>query len=322
MSDLTPSSRGELEFIRRLRPLLTGAPGGPAPPTAPAGPRVEFGDDMAALAPGEPPLLWTVDMLMDGVDFDSRAHSWHAIGRKAMAANLSDCAAMAVVPRCALCALSLASTLTMDDALELLRGAHECGQRHGCPIVGGDTNSWDAPTVISISIAAGALPDRNPVRRDGARPADRIWLTGPVGGSILGRHMTFEPRIETALEVSRRLGPHAMIDISDGLALDLGRILEASGCGAVLDESALDAAIHPDAVRLSERDGTPARDHALHDGEDFELIVVLPPDVPQSECERLGLLPLGRITGQAGLLLENSAGQCHPIPVRGWEHFR
>ena len=314
MNNGTSESRGELEFIRRLRPLLARPRGGP--------PAADFGDDMATLTHGPAELLWTVDMLMDGVDFDSRVHSWEAIGRKAMAVNLSDCAAMAVQPRAALCAISLANTLTMDDALALLSGVQECGLRFGCPVTGGDTNSWDAPTAISISVAAEALPDRPPVRRDGARPDDRIWLTGRVGGSILGRHMTFEPRVETALEISRKLRPHAMIDISDGLTLDLGRVLEASGCGAALDQAALDAAIHPDAHRLSERDGLSPREHALHDGEDFELIVALPPDVTPQDCDRLELLPLGRICEQPGLYLETAAGDRESIPIRGWEHFR
>jgi thiamine-monophosphate kinase len=316
MSGPDPVQRGEIELVRRLRALLN------PPFQGPGGPLVPFGDDMSLLVPGPPPLLWTVDMLMDGVDFMSVEHSWHAIGRKAMAVNLSDCAAMGATPVAALCAVSLSNALSMDDALDLVRGAHELGVRFACPLVGGDTNSWDAPTVISISIAARCDSGQAPVRRDGARPGDRIWLTGQVGGSLLGRHMTFEPRIATGLQISLQLAPHAMIDISDGLALDLGRILEASGCGAVLEEAALEAAIHPDARRLAEQDQRSPRDHALHDGEDFELIAVLPASAPAQECERLQLLPLGRIIAESGLWLATVFGQRESIPMRGWEHFR
>lgn len=315
MSRKPTRDRGERQLIRRLQRLLTSET-----PASAAG--VPFGDDMAALSSEDPRLLWTVDMLMDGVDFDSTRHAWAAIGRKALAVNLSDCAAMAAQPLAALCAVSLANTLTMKDAVQILRGAQKCAAAYGCAIVGGDTNSWDAPTVISISLAGHVPPDQTPVRRDGARSGDRIWVTGRIGGSILGRHLTFEPRIATALEINRRLGPHAMIDISDGLALDLARILEASGCGAVLDADRLDAAIHPDAERLAADDGQPARDHALHDGEDFELIAVLPQEAPASECEALGLLPIGRITAEDGLFLDTADGNLHPIPIRGWEHFR
>jgi thiamine-monophosphate kinase len=310
-----PPARGELELVRRLRELLRPADGA-------ATPLVAFGDDMALLEDGPQPLLWTVDMLMDGVDFDSAVHGWQAIGRKAMAVNLSDCAAMAAVPIGALCAVALNNALSMDDAADLMRGAHELGLRYGCPLVGGDTNSWNAPTVVSISIAARCEPGRPPVCRNGARPGDRIWLTGPVGGSLLSRHMSFEPRIATALEINRRLAPHAMIDISDGLALDLGRILEASGCGAVLEEAGLDAAIHADAGRMAVRDGRSAREHALEDGEDYELIVVLPADAPEADCAQLGLLPLGGMVAERGLWLATTAGRREALPIRGWEHFR
>jgi thiamine-monophosphate kinase len=319
MNEQTHDQRGELELVRRLRSVLAQLPPGGGTPIGDAA--VAFGDDMAALSADDAGLLWTVDMLMDGVDFDSGVHGWAAIGRKAMAVNLSDCAAMAVVPAAALCAVSLCDALTMQDAVDLVHGAHECGLRFGCPIVGGDTNSWSAPTVVSISVAARALPDRPPVRRAGAQPGDRIWLTGPVGGSILGRHMTFEPRVELALQISRELRPHAMIDISDGVAFDLGRVLEASSCGAVVDSAALDAATHADAVRLAQRDGRPPREHALHDGEDFELIVVLSPDASPEACRRLGLLSLGQIIGEPGMMLDE-AGRRTTIPLRGWEHFR
>jgi len=319
MSDLSPAERGERALIRRLQKLLALPAGATAATSAAAG--VPFGDDMAVLPTGPTPWLWTVDMLMDGVDFDSAVHDWPAIGRKAMAVNLSDCAAMAAVPVAALCAVSLSNRLSMSDALELVRGAHEFGLRYGCPIVGGDTNSWDHPTVVSISIAARPLPDRPPVQRDGARPGDTLWVTGPLGGSILGRHLTFEPRLELSWQISRQVQPHAMIDISDGLALDLSRVLEASRCGAVLWAAALEAIIHPDARRLSATDGCPARDHALYDGEDFELLVVVPAGVSEVACRNLGLHPLGQITDERGLCLADGEART-PIPVHGWEHFR
>ncbi len=313
MAEANHESRGELALITELEQLLSARA---APSTVP------FGDDMAALMSEMPRGLWTVDMLMDGVDFDSTQHDWATIGRKSMAVNLSDCAAMAACPAAALCAVSLADSLAMTDAIALIRGAHAFGQRFGCPIVGGDTNSWPHPTVISITVVATTPDNRTPIRRDGARPGDQLWLSGPVGGSILGRHLTFEPRVDLALRIADQLGPHAMIDISDGLALDLGRILQASRCGAVLLEDHLASAIHPDAHRLAAQDGRAARDHGLHDGEDFELIVVLPPDTPTAAAERLGLLHLGMIEADAGLWLAAADGTRTPIPIKGWEHFQ
>lgn len=306
-----PGPRGEIELIRRLHPLLDRKDSA-----------VGFGDDMGVLECPSGPVLWAVDMLMEGVDFDSRVHDWAAIGRKAMAVNLSDCAAMGARPAAALCAVALSNALTMDDAVALVRGAHEFGLRFGCPVVGGDTNSWDSPTVISVSVAACCEPGCPPVRRDGARPGDRLWLTGPVGGSLLGRHMTFEPRVTAGLEINRRLRPHAMIDISDGLALDLGRILFASGCGAILDGAQFDVLLHADAVQMAKTDGRSPRDHGLYDGEDFELIVALPPETAETECAALGLWPLGHVTADPGLHIQAADGRLEAVEIRGWEHFR
>lgn len=318
MPDSSIEARGERELIRRLGGYLARAGGGP-PGTAPA---VGFGDDMAGVDPADPALLWTVDMLMDGVDFDSAIHRWEEIGRKALAVNLSDCAAMAAQPISALCAVALSNRLAMADAEQIILGAHELGRRFGCPVVGGDTNSWDAPTVISVSVAARMPSGLSPVPRGGARPGDRIWLTGPCGGSILGRHMTFEPRIDLAIRVARDLRPHAMIDISDGVAIDLDRICEASGCGATIDNLLLEAAVHADARELARRDRRPAREHVLNDGEDFELIVVLACEVGAEQAATLGLLPLGEITAEPGLRLRHADGQCEALRPGGWEHFR
>ncbi len=318
MTHSTNEPRGELELVRRLREHLR------LPPRA-AGPEalaVAFGDDMAAVSARHAGLLWTVDMLMDGVDFVSREHGWEAVGRKAMAVNLSDCAAMGVQPVAALCAVAIDERLAMRDAEALIVAAHEMGLRYGCPIVGGDTNSWKSPTVISISIAAEVPAGQRPVGRSGAQVGDRIWVSGPLGGSILGRHLRFEPRVELGLTLAREIAPHAMIDISDGLALDLWRMLDASGVGACLDAGALEAAIHEDARRLAQRDGHPALEHALHDGEDFELIVAARADIEANRLLGLGLIPIGEIVAAGGLQLCGTDGRTSPIPIRGWEHFR
>jgi thiamine-monophosphate kinase len=210
----------------------------------------------------------------------------------------------------------------MVDALELLRGARDCGAEYDCPITGGDTNGWVHPTVICITVAARAEPNRSPVTRGGARPGDRVYVTGRVGGSLLGRHLRPNPRISEALEINRQLSPHAMIDISDGLAIDLWHICESSGCGAQIDEVSLGNVVHADADLLARKTGRTPCEHALYDGEDFELIVVLADDAPGEVCERLGLLPLGAITAECELMLRRSDGRCLPLEIGGWEHFR
>jgi thiamine-monophosphate kinase len=299
--------------LRLLQQELTGggaSSGGPVP----------FGDDMASLEAGG--LLWTIDTIMDGVDFDSDRHGWYEIGRKAMAVSLSDCAAMAVVPVSALCSVVLSNHLSMNDAIDLMRGVRDLGARFGCPVAGGDTNSWDHPTTVTVAVAARAEPGCSPVLRSGAQAGDRVFLTGAVGGSILGRHRSFEPRIQLAREINRSLQPHAMIDISDGMAVDLWHILEASACGAEIQEADLRRATHPDAQRLEARDGVPALRHALSDGEDFELIVVVGPEAADEAIRRFGLLPLGRIIAERDLWLLREDGSRERVEPAGWEHFR
>jgi thiamine-monophosphate kinase len=303
-------AKGERALIRRLAAEL------PADITP-----VAFGNDLATLEPVAGGLLWTTDMLMDGVDFESSRHTWTDIGRKAMAVNLSDCAAAATVPVAAVCAVALNDRLSMDDALELFHGVRQCGAEFDCPITGGDTNSWAQPTVICITVAARPDANRAPVTRGGAKPGDRVYLTGRVGGSLLGRHLRPRPQIRTALTINRRLEPHAMIDISDGLAIDLWHICEASDCGAIIDEQSLKDVVHEDAVRLARKTRKSPSEHALHDGEDFELIVVLSPDASEQACGKLGLIPLGEITREARLVLREAGGRCTPIEIRGWEHF-
>jgi thiamine-monophosphate kinase len=304
-------AKGEHEFLRRL-----GAELPPPPGAAP------FGDDLAPLEPRADGLLWTTDMLMDGVDFDSRDHPWRQIGYKAMAVNLSDCAASATIPVSALCAVALCDNLSMDDALELARGVRECGDRFDCPVTGGDTNSWKYPTVIAITVAARIDGTFRPVTRHGATAGDRVYVSGPVGGSLIGRHLRPQPRIDLALSANRKLNPRAMIDISDGLAIDLWRICELSGCGATLDETALEQVIHADARTRARRTGASPREHALYDGEDFELIIVVPSSTPEEDCRGLGLSPIGVITDDARLTLRNENGAISPLEIRGWEHFR
>lgn len=315
MSDQTGKEKGEFALLRRLKGELGGDWAGLV------GPRVLV-DDMAPLPVGDGELLWTTDMLMDGVDFESNKHDWRAIGRKAMAVNVSDCAAMAVRPVGALVAVALENRLSLEDAVELHRGLREEGEAFGCPLLGGDTNSWSHPTVISVTVIGRAEPGVQPVRRDGARAGDRVFVTGPLGGSILGRHLRPTPRVDLAVTLARELHPSAMMDISDGLVVDLYRIVEASGCGARLVEAEVARAIHADAERLAGQDGRSAVDHALHDGEDFELIVAVPPAQAEPAAREFGLLPVGMIDEGSVVAWEGVDGVVKTLEKQGWEHFQ
>jgi thiamine-monophosphate kinase len=198
-------------------------------------------------------------------------------------------------------------------------------QRFHVDLIGGDTNAWNGPLVISVTVL-GEATSRGPVRRSGAEPGDAIFVTGALGGSLhAGRHLSPEPRVAEALALHERAPLHAMIDISDGLASDLSHILtESGGLGAVLDESAIP--IHPDAQDMSRFDRMAAIEHALGDGEDFELCVVVSPDDAARMLSEpppgTTLFPIGQITAAPGLALRAPDGTLRPISPRGFDHFR
>ena len=149
-----------------------------------------------------------------------------------------------------------------------------------------------------------------------------IFVTGPLGGSLLGRHLRPEPRIAEALALHERVALHALIDVSDGLASDLGHILEESGgLGAVLDPDAIP--IHPDAEALSRRDGRAPLDHALNDGEDFELcLAVAPEDAGRLEGGPVRVHRVGEVIAEPGLWLGDRDRGRVPVVPRGFDHLK
>jgi thiamine-monophosphate kinase len=274
------------------------------------------GDDCASLSPGRNPLLVTTDMLMDGTDFVLAEVGARRVGRKAMAVNLSDLAAMAGLPVAVVVSVALPKS-TAGVAEDLYRGLREMADRFQVPIVGGDTNSWDGPLVVSVT-ALGEATARGAVRRNGAKPGDWIFVTGPLGGSILGHHLDFEPRITQALTLHESVEIHAMIDISDGLSADFHHILEESQCGAVLEGNAIPitAAAHT----FSQSSGRSALEHALGDGEDFELVFT----VSERDGRKLiadSPIPLWKIGEcvEAGYWL-NLNGKRQELKPTGWVH--
>ena len=205
-------------------------------------------------------------MLMDGVDFELAKVEPRRIGRKAMAVNLSDIAAMAGVPRTAVVSVALPKGPgTRALAEELYFGMKEMADRFEVAIVGGDTNSWTGPLVISVTVL-GDVTERGYVIRGGAQPGDWLFVTGPLGGSIRGHHLDFTPRVREALQLNEEVQLKAMIDISDGLTADLQHILDESKCGAVLE-----------AKSIPIREGA-TLSGALGDGEDFELLFAVSPE--------------------------------------------
>ncbi len=279
-----------------------------------------IGDDCAALrfrAGSE--VLVTTDMLMDGRHFRLGEASPEAIGYKALAVNLSDIAAMAGVPVAAFVAVALPRDIAVAVAQGLLGGMTPLLERFQVSLAGGDTNAWDGPLVVTVTLI-GESTVRGSIRRSGARPGDAILVTGPLGGSLLGRHLHPSPRVEEALTIHQVATIHAMIDISDGLASDLGHILdESGGLGATLQ--AVNIPIHADARRMA---GDPL-EHALQDGEDFELCLTL----SQDEANRLlantppgvELYQIGTVEAEPGLRLERPDGTILSLIGHGFDHL-
>jgi thiamine-monophosphate kinase len=304
------ASPHEFDFIAQVRK------GTPAHPRVALG----IGDDAALVRfPNSAGCLVTVDMLMEGVDFTIPPATPRQIGRKSLAVNLSDLAAMAGRPVACVASVALPRRGGFELGRGLMEGIGECASRFQVALAGGDTNTWDGPLVISITCMGDPVPP-GPVPRSGAQPGDWIMATGSFGGSIAGKHLDFTPRIEEALALHQAVRLHAMIDVSDGLAADLAHILEESHVGAVLDE----AAIPVSAAALAAADGKSPLDHALADGEDFELLFTVSPSDGQTLLNQppcaTQLTHIGEITAGTECRLRTRAGQIVPLPASGWKH--
>jgi thiamine-monophosphate kinase len=284
---------------------------------------VGIGDDGSVLQLATDTRLVTVtDMLLDGVHFKLAAIDPALAGRKAVAVNLSDLAAMAATPLAAFISLAIPRDLSHSRPGWLERlydGIEELAGRYGFTVAGGDTNAWDGPFAINVCLLGAALSDRIPLRSD-ARPGDLLYVTGPLGGSLKsGRHLRFEPRFDAVRWLIDNVALHALMDISDGIATDLPRMMAASGTGAVIPEDLIP--IHadvPDSLSPAAR-----LEAALCDGEDFELLFSVSPEA----AERLLTAPLklrctqiGFVTEKLAILLQDKSGHTRPLPVGGWQH--
>lgn len=263
--------RRELSDLDRIGSLLGrhyGAPG--------AG-ETWFGDDAAVLA--SPPAGWDLvlcsDAVVGGIHVDLDYLAPGDLGWRAVATTVSDLAAMGARPRACVVSASLPTSMSLE---EVMQGALEASIATGCPIVGGDSTSSPTPTVSCA--AFGEVPSKTAVRRSGGRPGDRVFVTGVLGasaaglrvirsgegltGSLARRHRRPTPLLEAGW-VAREIGATAMIDISDGLGVDLDRLCRASQVGVTLDA-------------VPTADGATS-DEALGGGDDYELLIAVPADV-------------------------------------------
>ncbi len=269
------------------------------------------GDDTAVLEyTSKKYQLFTTDMMVEDVHF-RRNDSAVAVGQKALACNISDIAAMGGVPTFAVISIGLPKGLPVDYVKKMYRGLEQRAKEFGISIVGGDTVSAEK-IVINVALM-GEVGKRNLVTRAGAKAGDWIFTTGPLGKSLSTKHhLTFKPRLKESQYIVKHFRPTAMLDISDGLAPDLGHILKESKVGARLKEGKI-----PRRTKASVKE-------ALYDGEDFELLFTLSPAVVKKgiPTSRVQLYHIGEITNQKGkLVLLDQNLQARTISTKGFEHF-
>ncbi len=282
--------------------------------------RVGIGDDAAVVANPAEATCVTTDMLVDGVHFDLATASPADVGWKALACSVSDLAAMGGECTVAVVAAALPAGFGTGPARELVRGMLRCARQFRLSLVGGDLTATTGPLALAVTML-GHTGDCPPILRSGAQVRDAVLVTGALGGSRLGRHLHVTPRLDEGLALNRRYRPHAMIDVSDGLAIDLHHVLDESRVGAVLRADAIPIA--PDAVRAAEVSGRSPLDHALGDGEDYELLFTM----DESTAARLladqpfdvAVTRIGEIVA-AGATLVLPDGAHTKLRPSGWEH--
>lgn len=280
--------------------------------------------DAAVFPWREPRAVACVDQTIEGVHAPLGV-AGRVLGRKAAARALSDLAATAARPRAVLCALAADPSEGAARLRRVLEGVRAEARRAGAELAGGDLSARPGPLALAVT-ALGERPAKRPPGRDRARPGDRLLLTGPVGGAGLGRNLRIRPRLAEGLWLVEA-GARAMMDISDGLAWDLYRLARASGVRVVLERVPL----HRDARRAARADGRTPLDHALHDGEDHELVATLAPAAARRalalaprRCR--GLVEIGRIERGSGLWLASELtggrGRRWRREEGGWCHGR
>jgi thiamine-monophosphate kinase len=281
-----------------------------------------IGDDCAVVRGlrGRTPGLFKIDSVVDGVHVQSKTTRPYWIGWKALNRPLSDVAAMGGVPRYAVAAACVPRGFGLARMQQVMAGLEAAARRSGVALVGGDTASTSGPFSVSVAVWGEAGPG-GPVLRSGARPGDWVWVTGTLGGSILGRHLRFVPRLREARAIVRRLRPTAMMDVSDGLGIDAGRLARAGGVSIALEGGAIP--VSREARALARRDGRSALDHALADGEDYELLFTTRPrnlrDVPGLTVAGVRATVIGRVCRGRGVWVVDR-GRRHAIGEMGYVH--
>jgi thiamine-monophosphate kinase len=328
----------EIELVRGIRKVLSGYAPGVV---------VGVGDDAAVVDPRPHPAVLTTDMLVEGVHFEIGVTSPHDLGHKAVTVNVSDIAAMGGSPRFGLACVAVSEKLEASWIMELYGGMRQAANDYGMTMVGGDTSRADQ-VVLAVTVI-GEVAAGRAVTRAGARPGDVLVVTGSLGGSAGGlrvaraRHSSQSEALSS--EWGRALvalherpvarvgegqtlaaaGVTAMLDLSDGLALDLSRLCEESGAGARVRLESVP--LTPGLEELRALMDVEPLDLALHGGEDYELLAAMPRDAVEPAREallerfRTQLTEIGEITEGAGVIAVGDDGSEDPLEPKGWDHF-
>ncbi len=276
-----------------------------------------IGDDGAVVNIEAGQWVLAADAIGDGTHFRTGVDDLDLIGRKSVAINLSDLAAMGARPRFATLTFNVPVGFELSSLQRLFAGAERVGSEFGLRIVGGDTNVWNGPLTVSVTAFGQVIQE--PWFNDGAVPGQCIVVTGDLGGSLLGHHLTFTPRCQFTEHVAKQFAIGAATDISDSLTIDLNRVLERSDCGAVLDLDSIPVAAAAHTMH-QQGSGLSPLEHALYDGEDFELVLTVDPEVlarmktdPQISNR---LFNIGVVTEDKGI----KDRQGNTVHVKGYQH--
>lgn len=303
-----------------------------------------IGDDTAALqvTPGHL-LLATTDAAVEGVHFIRASTTPRALGRRVLAVNLSDVAAMGGIPRWALISFSLPGSTPIQFVDELAEGFGEEAARYQVGIVGGNLARSPERMVLDLTLLGEGEPGRV-VYRTGAKAGDRVLVTGTLGDAAAGlaillgqapadvpgadtliaRQQIPTPRVEAGQAIAHSGMATAMIDLSDGLAADLGHLAEDNRLGAIALADSLP--LSPALDALARASGHDPLAWALHGGEDYELLLTAPPDCAADLIATLAtigvqLTDVGEMTATPGLWLQQPDGQHVPLRGASWQHF-
>jgi thiamine-monophosphate kinase len=317
---MTPftASRAQSVAAHGERKLITGISRwlGRASPASPFG----IGDDCAVIPPTKHHQLVTTDPVIWGQHFDATVPA-RAVGAKLLKRNLSDIAAMGGRPVAAVVSLALAPQTSVRWLEQFYRGLAACALKHDVRIVGGDITQGPAGFFGAFLTLHGESAGRRLVTRVGARAGDSIYVTGSLGGSLLGHHHTFTPRLAEGAWLAGRPEVRAMMDVSDGLAKDLDS-LTPDGLAPALDAKAVP--VSAAALRRAQTTQATPLAHALGDGEDYELLIVVRAGAAKFErgwrkrFPRLQLSRLGRFVRKNQL----PAGALRLSDYHGYEHLR